>query len=308
MSGSGQGMFDPLTDSEQGSAAVTNTRLDAGKGEEPARAVPVPSDAPEPDWSVLSGYGQPSKVWDYRDAEGQCSFLVAQWEMPGSGNGAKPGKVIRPVAWNGANWTLKAMSEDRPLYRLPELLGADPETQVIVVEGEKCADAVVKAFPGKVVTTWEGGAQAWRKTDFSPLPCARVLLVADADDPGRMAMRDLGAHLLKHGARVRILQPPGDDGADIADKIEQGGATQASAWLKALAEDCKPGEHEDAPKGEASRDDDWQSNLLSRAKTEPGALFEDDTIKKLVALRNGNLSAWINLRSGGGIFAVFGFG
>ena len=78
-----------------------------------------------------------------------------------------------------------------------------------------------QSFSRQVVTTWEGGAQAWRKTDFSPLPCARVLLVADADDPGRMAMRDLGAHLLKHGARVRILQPPGDDGADIADKIEQ---------------------------------------------------------------------------------------
>ena len=108
---------------------------------------------------------------------------------------------------------------------------------------------------------------------------------------------DLGAHLLKHGARVRIVQPPGDDGADIADKIEQGGATQASAWLKALAADFKPEEHEDAPKGEAGSDDDWQSNLLSRAKTEPGALFEDDTIKKLVALRNGNRSAWINLRS-----------
>ena len=83
-------MFDPLTDSEQGSAAVTNTGLDAGKGEESARTVPVPSDAPEPDWSVLSSSGQPSKVWDYRDAEGQCSFLVARWEMPGS-SGAKPG-------------------------------------------------------------------------------------------------------------------------------------------------------------------------------------------------------------------------
>ena len=60
---------------------------------------------------------------------------------------ARQGHSARGV--DGANWTLKAMSEDRPLYRLPELLGADPETQVIVVEGEKCADAVVKAFPGR---------------------------------------------------------------------------------------------------------------------------------------------------------------
>ena len=54
--------------------------------------------------------------------------------------------------------------ESHPLYRLPDLIAADPGKQVVVVEGERCADAFSAAFPDAVVTTWFGGA------DWDELP------------------------------------------------------------------------------------------------------------------------------------------
>ena len=203
--------FAPLPDDER---AAAESAGDAGG--KPPRTVATLPDAAE-------------AIHEYRDAAGALAFIVCR--MP-----AREGrKVFLPHTPHGDGWLRKMPPGPRPLYRLPELLAADEGEQVLVVEGEKCADAVAAALPGVVVTTWAGGAAAWRKTDWGPLDNRRVLLVADADDPGRKAMRDLAAHLSPRAAEVRIALPDGDDGHDVADEIEAGGARDAAAWLKALA-------------------------------------------------------------------------
>ena len=62
--------------------------------------------------------------------------------------------VASPDANGGWVWKTKGIR--KVLYRLPELLAADPRETVFIVEGEKDADCL--AGPGIVVTTNVGGA------------------------------------------------------------------------------------------------------------------------------------------------------
>lgn len=135
---------------------------------------------------------------------------------------------------------------DRPLYGLPALAAADSERQVVVVEGEKAADAFLEHLPKSCVTTWHGGSKAWHITDWRPLAGRKVVLVADADEPGRTCMERLALYLSgasskemraafpdtrgrlpKRGMKVpageiRIALPPGDTGEDAADWAADG--------------------------------------------------------------------------------------
>ncbi len=134
-----------------------------------------------------------------------------------------------------------AVSEKRPLYRLRELAAAPPQRRVMVVEGEKCADAVAGAFPRVAVVAWAGGTKAWKRTDWEPLRGRPVTLVADADEPGRKCMGELAERLRSLGCPdIRAVLPEGSDGRDIADEIEAGGPPRAAAWLKSLAAPWQP--------------------------------------------------------------------
>ena len=264
--------FAPLTDDERADAASAG---DAGG--KPAR------------WTS-SLPGGSSARYDYRDAGGEIAFAVLRRDGP-------PRKRFAPYTpekrGDRDGWRTGYPPGLRPLYRLPELLAADPADQVLVVEGEKCADAVAAVRIGGGVTTWAGGSAAWRQTDWKPLAGRRVLLVADADKPGRKAMRDLAAHLAPSAAEVRIALPEGDDGRDVADEIEAGGARGAAAWLKALA---RPFEATPAA-ADGDADGDWREALVEAAEADPGAPFGSDALGRIVALRRDDRAAWETLRA-----------
>jgi putative DNA primase/helicase len=157
-------------------------------------------------------------VWPYGSG-----FLVCRF----------PGKKIRPLWWDGTAWRWKAPPAPRPLYRL-DALRQHPDAPVLIVEGEKTADAAQRLFPGAVAITWPSGCKAIDKADWSPLAGRRCVLWPDADDPGRQAMAKLARRLLAAGAaQVRFVRLPPDvqDGWDLADADWT--LEQASAYLKA---------------------------------------------------------------------------
>ena len=82
------------------------------------------------------------------------------------------------------------MRAPRTLHNLPAILKS-PEKPAVVAEGEKCADAAATVFQDHLATTWAGGADAWSRTDWQPLSGRDVLLLADANEVGRRAMRDI---------------------------------------------------------------------------------------------------------------------
>jgi putative DNA primase/helicase len=78
------------------------------------------------------------------------------------------------------------MVSPRPLYNLNELTErlSDP---VLVVEGEKAADAARTLFPDYVVTTWAGGSNAPAQAAWDALERRNAVIWPDADEPGKKA-------------------------------------------------------------------------------------------------------------------------
>ena len=135
-------------------------------------------------------------------------------------------------------WIARGYDGTKPLYRLPMLLAANPKQQIMLVEGEKCVEAVESAFPKALVTTWANGGNAYTRTDLTPLHGRRVLLVADTDDVGRKAMLAIASLLHADCASVRVALPDGETHDDIADWVAAGGAALVSEKLKALTKDA----------------------------------------------------------------------
>jgi putative DNA primase/helicase len=163
-------------------------------------------------------------VWTYTN-----DFLICRY----------PGKKIRPLWFNGTTWLWNAPPEPRPLYR-GDALAARPTATVLIVEGEKTADAAQRLFPSTVAITWSGGCKALRKTSFDALAGRRVILWPDNDAPGLQAMEQLSQTLLKlPGTTVHIISNPNDvpKSWDLADATwtPEEAATYAKANLREIA-------------------------------------------------------------------------
>ena len=178
-----------------------------------------------------SGRGLTS--WVYKDADGKSVLAVVRRD-------GQNGKRFSQWTPFGGGWVPGGLSSMRPLYRLPVLLTSN--SRVAVVEGKKCVDACLAAWPDRQqMTTWSGGTANWRKTDWSPLAGREVSLLADADEAGRKAVREIAAHLAGLGCNVRVGFPEGDDGEDIADWLEAEGVEETAARVGTLLVDYRPG-------------------------------------------------------------------
>jgi len=162
-------------------------------------------------------FGPPSAIWTYHDANENPVGLVCRWDTP-------HGKEIRPMSRHGNGWRIGSMPEPRPLYNLPAVLKADPETTVWGAEGEKCACAL--ASLGLLAVTSAGGANAAAKTDWTPLRGRRLVIVPDCDTAGRRYAEDVAKLAHEAGAKeIRILDlgqrfPNLPQGFDVADLVE----------------------------------------------------------------------------------------
>jgi len=89
-------------------------------------------------------------------------FLVCRFDKNDGG------KDILPFSYGVLDgiegWHWKGIPDQRPLYGL-DRLQANPETKVLLVEGEKTADAAQRLLPSLVAVTWQGGGKVASKTD-----------------------------------------------------------------------------------------------------------------------------------------------
>jgi hypothetical protein len=112
---------------------------------------PVPEGVAEPDLEnpflrpLLEGKEVTAK-YAYRDEENRLTYCQNQW-----GN---------------AYWRWKGFETPRPLYGLHQLTEGK---SLLIVEGEKTADAAQALFPDYSVLTWSGGAKSVEKSDWTPL-------------------------------------------------------------------------------------------------------------------------------------------
>lgn len=156
--------------------------------------------------------GPATAKWDYFDTEGRLIAVVYRYDPPGRK------KEFRP--WDARRRRM-APPEPRPLYHQPGLVLSD---RVILVEGEKCAQALIDL--GLVATTAMQGANApVDKTDWTPLSGKAVLIWPDRDKPGwAYAMAAAQAALAAGAIACDVLLPPEDkpEGWDAADAVAEG--------------------------------------------------------------------------------------
>lgn len=201
-------------------------------GDDPWRAIlPVPADAPKLTTSTLSSFAPPgygfTAGWRYRDGAGRFLGCVVRYDRPA--NGTPADKQVRPVTFcegpaGRREWRCKGFPEPRPLYGL-DRLAARPDAPVLVVEGEKVADAAGRLFPDHIVITSPGGSKAARKADWSALAGRRVAIWPDCDAPGAAYASEVAALAGEAGAAFAelVVLPDGLPLKwDLADDLPDG--------------------------------------------------------------------------------------
>lgn len=191
--------------------------------------IPAPTNAPKLNGLAHSRLGTYTRAWEYRDAAGRIVGYIARFDMVKDG---KPVKELLPITWCHSDdgkqaWWWKSFDKPRGLYNADKL-SARPHDPVLVVEGEKTADAAELLFPDYVVTTWAGGSKAIKFADWEKLTGRDVIFWPDADVPGLKASKQLGEIMLSIFAKTfRVVQLPSGleeavKGWDLADEIPDG--------------------------------------------------------------------------------------
>jgi 5S rRNA maturation endonuclease (ribonuclease M5) len=167
-----------------------------------------------------NGHREEEEVYRYLDEQGRPLYEVVRF----------PGKRFAQRLPDGT-WGLNGAR--RALYRLPQVVAARKAgTTIYIVEGEKDVHALERA--GVVATTNPGGAGKWRDEYSEALREAKVTIVADRDDPGRVHARQVAESLRGVAAEVKVVECT--CGKDISDHLAAGGTLEEVQILSATRE------------------------------------------------------------------------
>ena len=225
--------FDEIVDALPAVRELLKARASGEDRRPAARPATKPRDASRggkpPRWLSKLPTGPDRTRYDYSDADGEIVFVVIRRDTINADTG-EPAKKFSQWTPVDGGWVPVGLKGQRPLWRLQQIL-ANPG-QVIVTEGEKCALAVLEAWPHRNVTTYAGGTQNWQRSDFSPISGWEVTVLADGDEAGHKAAREVANHLASHRGCVVWIVLPELDGTDIADWV----AEAPGAAAKRIAE------------------------------------------------------------------------
>lgn len=192
----------------------------------------------------------PSMVFPYRDRDGDLLGYVIRADIT---IGDKKRKLTPGVWWtvnkaaNYEGWSHGSYPAPRPLYNLDKLVSRSAD-QVLIVEGEKCANAGERLFAGHmpvVSVSFMGGGKSLSKVDWRPLKGRSVLIWPDNDAEGwRSTMgyasgtgwtKGIVDYAFEAGAaRIKIMHITAAsraDGWDIADAEAEGLTRDAIALI-----------------------------------------------------------------------------
>ncbi len=168
-------------------------------------------------------------TYPYRDECGKLLFEKVRFQPKGFLQRA-------PTEGGGWIWNLKGVRIVP--YRYPELLAAETDATIFIVEGEKDADRL--AALGFVVTTNNDGAApvnagcSWKSTpEFrDPFKGREVVIIPDNDDAGRRHARGVAQKLRGIASSIRIVTLPGvPEKGDASDYFNAGHTADEFAEL-----------------------------------------------------------------------------
>ena len=98
--------------------------------------------------------------------------------------------------WRNGKWTLDGRSStEAPLYGSERVRGFKPEKPILLVEGEKCVDALT-SIGAQAVGSVCGASSIPSREILLMLIGRDVILLPDNDDAGRDHMKRIGQELL----------------------------------------------------------------------------------------------------------------
>lgn len=169
--------------------------------------VKVYGDRPTQDSAIAATY-------DYHGPDGKLVYQVVR-KIPKKFLQRKPDGV--------GGWVWKMAGVVRVPYRLPELLAADPDRPVFIVEGEKDCDVLTKR--GLIATTNPGGAGKWFPHMSAYLRGRDVIILPDNDQAGSDHALDVAGKLHGVARSITIHRLPGlHKKEDVSDWLAHGGA------------------------------------------------------------------------------------
>lgn len=182
--------------------------------------------------SRTNGTGKIVAEYSYGDERGELLYQILRTASKGF-------KARRPDGNGG--WVWKVNGVRRVLYRLPELLAADPKTPVYIVEGEKDVDRLRGL--GLVATCNPFGAGKWSADFNESLRRRNVVIIPDNDEAGREHAEGVARNLTGIAEEVRVLTLPGlQEHGDVSDWLDAGGNKRqllrctkaATTWKKRI--------------------------------------------------------------------------
>jgi Helix-turn-helix domain len=188
----------------------------------------------------------------YRDRRGHTLYRVVRYEPK------------RFAVFDRSGRQLDSFPALTVLYRLPEIVAAEPNDLVFATEGEKDADRLIGL--GLIATTNPGGCRLGWKEDYNDsLRNRRVIILADHDRPGARHAERVEQALIGTARAVAILKLPRLRRAeDVSDWLDFRQGT--SGQLVALAEQLlRPDRHSlppAPPGGHAKRHSVFSSREL----------------------------------------------
>lgn len=170
---------------------------------------------------------QPKQVvaatYPYVDENEQLLYVTVRM-YPGRNGKDKDFRQKRPKPGGGWDWSLGEVR--RVLYRLPDLLSADPAAPVFVVGGEKDADSLRKV--GVVATTNVCGENArWLPEYSATLSGRHCIVIEDADSAGARHTDEVCGSLMRTVASLRrgVMPDPLKDATAVVSHLRHAGVT-----------------------------------------------------------------------------------
>ena len=143
-------------------------------------------------------------VYQYRNIKNElCGYVVRIKDSKLNKKQTLP--VIYAQDSNGKRgWIIKGFDDNRCLYNEHKL--ANNSKPVLIVEGEKAADSASRAYPELTVVSWCGGANGYRKSDWSVLQAKEVVIWPDNDKAGFMAANGIKEILERETVKVKACK------------------------------------------------------------------------------------------------------
>ena len=135
----------------------------------------------EPENFTHYKHGEPQTIWTYRNEDSSVYGYTCRFDLEDGTKQVLPycqvtdGKTIE--------WRFKGFNVPRKLYNADRIVKSGDKSVIIIVEGEKTADAGNKYVGDDkhIFTTWTGGANVVNRVDWSILKGKKVLFIPDHD-------------------------------------------------------------------------------------------------------------------------------